>query len=144
MIQLRDYARYELLQEIRAVALRLESRMNELAREIYNQIQEQSKAVEPSYILPSFETISLHTPEFKEALTDLDIERFHKIFATFKGTKAFFEKNEKEMMKESLYKELQIEVHDYVEQIHEIIEREYLSQWDHVVKHLKQDTTDHI
>ena len=143
MIQLIDYAGYELLQEIRAVALRLESRMNELAREIYNQIQEQSKAVESSYILPSFDKITLETPDFKQALTDLNVERFNKIFATFKGTKAFFEKNEKEMMKESLFNELQQEVHDYVEEMREVMELEYLSQWDHVSKNLKQKSIDH-
>src|SRR5699024_1477834 len=98
-----DYAGYELVQELRAVSLRVESYMHSLADDAYVDVKEKIAAIDQRILLPALSEFDFITPEYEQAFTDLDNSIFQKSLALFKGTKAFFVKNEKETMKENIY-----------------------------------------
>lgn len=144
LIHLIDYIGYELLQESRAVSLRLESRLRELTDEFYKQVKTECKSIEPSYILPSLDLPTFHTPAYEQAFSNIDMEIFKKSLGTFKGTKAFFEKNEKEVMKEDIYNSLHPNIKQYIKENKKLMHQSYVSQWDHLTSSLKQTVLENM
>src|SRR5699024_10624132 len=49
-----DYVGYELLQEVRAISLRIEAYIKELLQNMYEQMQEEIKNLDDTFVLPSF------------------------------------------------------------------------------------------
>ena len=133
-----DYVGYELLQEVRAVSLRIEAYMKELLKNTYEQIQEEIASIDKTFIIPSLTDTNIETPEYKQALIDIDMNIFTNTIKMFKNTRSFFEQNEREKMKESFYNLLQPLAKDYLEQQKEIMENAYQAQWDNEVNRLKQ------
>lgn len=133
-----DYVGYELLQEVRAVSLRIEAYMKELLKNTYEQIQEEIASIDKTFIIPSLTDTNIETPEYKQALIDIDMNIFTNTIKMFKNTRSFFEQNEREKMKESFYNLLQPLAKDYLEQQKQIMENAYQAQWDNEVKMLKQ------
>lgn len=133
-----DYVGYELLQEVRAVSLRIEAYMKELLKNTYEQIQEEIASIDKTFIIPSLTDTNIETPEYKQAFMDIDMNIFTNTIKMFKNTRSFFEQNEREKMKESFYDLLQPLAKDYLEQQKQIMENAYQAQWDNEVKMLKQ------
>ncbi|MGM8366546.1 dynamin family protein [Virgibacillus sp. W0181] len=144
LVRLIDYTGYELLQELRAVSLRLEARIKELTIEMQNQIQAKCKEVEPSYLLPSPNMDEFDTPAYDQAFANININKFDKIVKAFKGTKSFFEKNEKEVMKDNIYESLSPEIKQYIQTNKELMEQEYIHQWNDITDSLKEAITNNI
>ncbi|SHF54479.1 dynamin family protein [Ornithinibacillus halophilus] len=124
-----DYVGYELLQEVRAVSLRIESYLDDLLKEIYQELTKNVTRIDERFILPSLNDLKLSTPEYEQGLESLDMMKFDKALSLFKGTKAFFVNNEKEIMKEAIYKALSPEVKDYLSTIDQQMEDAYKNQW---------------
>src|SRR5690606_2690269 len=87
--------------------------------------------------LPKWTQEELETPNYEKAFTDLNLGVFDKVLASFKGTKAFFEKNEKEQMKEELYEILAPLAKEYIEANKEVMTNDYIAQWQNVVEKMK-------
>lgn len=96
-----DYIGYELLQEVRAVSLRIESLMKDSAREMYNQIQFDIKQMDEHFIIPSVDELHFVTPNLEQAYTLLDDRTFTRALKQYKNPKTFFEQNEREKMKDA-------------------------------------------
>ncbi|WP_106497509.1 dynamin family protein [Lentibacillus sp. Marseille-P4043] len=151
MIQLRkntdgllDYIGYELVQELRAVSLRVESYVQSLAQDAYAELNEKSTQIDKKLMLPGLASFDLTTPEYQQAFTELDQHIFQKSLALFKSTKAFFEKNEKEQMKEEMYQTLAPFAQQYIDENKGIMVESYRKQWDHVIKTVQQKTCKNI
>ncbi|MGY0691684.1 dynamin family protein [Virgibacillus sp. FSP13] len=151
MIQLRkntdgllDYIGYELVQELRAVSLRVESYMQSLAKDAYLEFNEKSTQIDKKLMLPGLASFDLTTPEYQQAFTGLDQQVFQKSLTLFKGTKAFFEKNEKERMKEEIYQTLVPFAQQYIDENKEKMVETYRKQWDQVIKSVQQKTRKNI
>ncbi|MDL4839561.1 dynamin family protein [Aquibacillus rhizosphaerae] len=129
---------FELAQEFRAVSLRLEFFINNKAYEINDYLDYLSKQVETGIALPNIEKTDIETPLFKSAFTELDRTVFDKVLGLFKNTKAFFEKNEKEKMKEELYSSLNKYIDTYVNENDQLLQDHYLHEWNQIVEGLKQ------
>lgn len=125
-----DYLGYELLQEMRAVSLRIEAYMKTLDQEVYGDFREKIKPIDDTFLLPVFDDVTLDTPLFEQALSTLDLTLFKTTLAQFKSTKAFFEQNERVAMKEDLYKVMSPFMEQYVEEIQSVMEQAYLAQWN--------------
>ncbi|MFC4557256.1 dynamin family protein [Virgibacillus kekensis] len=134
-----DYAGYELLQELRAVSLRIESFIQELTKTVYQDYMKKSTQVDEDFMLSDVETPKLETPEYDQALTDLDIKNFHPELKKFNGTKAFFVRNEKEKMKEEIFDRLQPFAKAYLEKHHKTMEDSYISQWDVIIENMNKE-----
>ncbi len=133
-----DYVGYELLQEVRAVSLRIEAYMKELLKNTYAQIQEEIEAIDQTLIIPSISDTNLETPEYKQAFTDIDMNIFNQALKIFKNTRSFFEQNEREKMKDAFYESLQPLAKEYLELQQKIMENAYQTQWVNEVNTLKQ------
>lgn len=138
LVNLLDYTGYELLQELRAVSLRIEAYLSELQDEVYQDVNNKVKQIDDTFMLPSLNAIDLETPEYKQALLERDVESFDKAIARFRGTKAFFVKNEKEKMKEDIYRLLAPSINDYIKGSREQMESSYCNQWTQILQSIKK------
>ncbi|WP_339215119.1 dynamin family protein [Ornithinibacillus sp. FSL M8-0202] len=143
-IDLLDYAGYETLQEARAVSLRMEAFMKEQQIDLIDNFKHTLTKLDENFGLPAFDTVNLDTPEFTQPLQDMNLSAFQKSYALFKSTKSFFEKNEKEKMKESIYEILQPEIQSYLMQTEEIMKEAYGKQWQTIVTTITEEINSEI
>lgn len=134
-----DYCGYELLQEARAVSLRIEAYIHEQNVEWMQVYKEKISEVDHDFSLPTFQSVELSTPEYIQPLQDLDISLFKQAFSYFKGTKSFFEKNDKEKMKDVMYQIIEPEIQRFTEQTKLIMSDAYSQQWESLVNQNIQD-----
>lgn len=139
-----DYIGYELLQEIRAVSLRMESYIKTLLKELYNQLQHEINNIDDAFIIPSLHDSVLTTPEYEQAFDDIEMSVFNDVLKTFKNTKSFFEQNEREQMKDSFYEVLKPYTERYLDQNKTIMQAEYKNQWENEVNNMKTHITSEI
>ncbi|WP_429340168.1 dynamin family protein [Ornithinibacillus bavariensis] len=139
MLDLLDYTGFELLQEARAVSLRVESYLNEQFMECRESYQYQFNQIEKEFRLSISKEIDWVTPEYHQALQKIDLSIFQSAFSLFKGTKAFFEKNEKEKMKDSLYELLAPFIEEYVRDVQVYMVNDYGKQWSSLVERMKAE-----
>lgn len=133
MNDLVDYTGYELLQEVRAVSLRIEAFIRMLLKEANNNIVEQVKAIDNRFIVSALSDISFDTLEYKQPLSYIENQELITPLNSFKGTKSFFEKNEKEVMKEAIYKLLSPYINNYLDDINNLMFDAYNQQWNNTI-----------
>src|SRR5699024_8197465 len=74
------------------------------------------------------------TPSYEQAFLTIDTGSFQAELNRFKGTKSFFEKNEKEKMKDGLLQQLKPFVKQYIEAHEQIMTVDYEEQWHALLK----------
>ena len=139
-----DYVGYELLQEVRAVSLRIEAYMKDLLKSTYEEIQHGIEKVDKTFIIPSLNESEIDTPNYEQAFSNIDLSIFNQALKVFKNTRSFFEQNEREKMKEKFYEILQPEAKQYLDEQRKVMEEAYDKQWIQLVNDLKQRITDEI
>ncbi|WP_052345775.1 dynamin family protein [Paucisalibacillus sp. EB02] len=143
-MDLLDYCGYELLQEARAVSLRIEAFINEQNVELMEVYKQKINEVDKDFTLPALQSVNLTTPDYLQPLQDLDVRMFKQAFSLFRGTKSFFEKNEKEKMKGVMYQILVPEIQQFTEQTKITMTDSYGQQWDSLVSQNVQDIQNEI
>lgn len=139
-----EYVRFELNQELQAVSLRIEGYSLQLANEVYQEIQVENKKVNSLFTLPSQFDYELTTPEYEEKLTDLNKKDFQQALNKYKGTKAFFVQNEREIMREELYTILQPTLKNFIEINEKEMRTGYLNQWEQLIEAMKNSTKERL
>lgn len=139
-----EYIQFELNQELQAVSLRLEGYSLELANEVYRVFQMQSKEINMLFTLPNRFNYELATPEYENKLNDIVKKDFHHILGRYKGTKAFFVQNEKEVMKDELYQVILPAVKAFIHTNQEYMVSGYLQQWRQLMDLMKKSTNDRL
>ncbi|WP_173916370.1 dynamin family protein [Halobacillus sp. Marseille-Q1614] len=91
---------FEMNQEIRAVSIRMESFIKERLQQQHDELELQMQKIR-SITLSYYEWERLNAPVVNYTLP-LQVEDLSSILAQFKGTKSFFEQNEKEKIKDQL------------------------------------------
>jgi len=129
MQKLLDYTGYELLQEIRAVALRMEAYMRDLFQEADSGLETDTNKIDPNFIASSATEPEWETPNFDMAFKEMNVDVFETDLAIFKGTKSFFVKNEKDIMKEAIYQTLVPYIKDYIVDAESSMNQSYSAQW---------------
>ncbi|GAB4073632.1 dynamin family protein [Barrientosiimonas marina] len=138
LMNLLDDVGYDLLQELRAVSLRIESLIRDMQQELFEHYKSQSSSIDEAFILPDAEPPELMTPEFQQAFLELESSDFAKELKQFNGTKAFFVKNEKETMMTELFNRLYPYAQNYIAVYEEKMRDAYLQQWSHILDESKQ------
>lgn len=123
-----DYVGYELLQEVRAVSIRLESYINNLFKDHYEQISDELLSIDDIITLANYEEQRFTTPDYKQAFDSIDMNIFQDALKTFRNLRAFFEQNEREQMKDVFYELLQPEVDSYLETEQKLMTTSYKEQ----------------
>src|SRR5699024_6926290 len=78
------------------------------------------------------------------AFLDIDYSKFDHALKTFKNTKSFFEKNEREKMKDMFYEILDDESKIYLDENEVIMKQSYDEQWDSITHDLMNDINKEI
>ncbi|RWZ60344.1 hypothetical protein EQV77_03360 [Halobacillus fulvus] len=104
-----DDVNYEMGQELSAVSLRIERLLQDLIHQELRNLEQQVKRIRRTIHLQAGDWEPLSTPTITEKCT-IEPATETKIIKGFKNTRAFFEKNEKETMKENLSNELSPEL----------------------------------
>ncbi|WP_226034832.1 dynamin family protein [Aquibacillus saliphilus] len=128
---------YELAQELRAVSLRIELFINQKATEFNQTLSTKSSETDKELTLSEFQQYTFETPIFESAFLNLDTSVFYKALAIFKNTKSFFEKNEKEAMKDEIFNILSPYVQSYLSSQKEKIILTYKQQWERLTDDIR-------
>jgi small GTP-binding protein len=135
---------YDLAQEMRATALRVEKFVTNKLLEFTNHLIEKLLSVYEGLPLSSDHNWSFETPQFAIALRDLTPETFAKALSMYKNAKSFFEKNEKQKMSAEIEKILHQPVKDYLIQHQKLMEGYYLQEFRTFVEDVKSQLTQDI
>lgn len=133
-----NYSSQELLQEIRAVSLRIENYLRELMEEVDADVRKNIQAINTKFIMPSSIQLDLQTPEYDQAFQHLTEKPFEHVLATYKGTKAFFVNQEREQMKEHIYEILLPFIEEYIAEMAVRMKDVYFKQWEEIVLNRQQ------
>ncbi|HZW69199.1 MAG TPA: dynamin family protein [Pseudogracilibacillus sp.] len=140
-----DYVGYELLQEVRAVSLRLESYINKLFKDHYEQMTEELRLIDESMTIANFEEERFTTPEYAQAFTQINMALFQNALKVFKNLRSYFEQNEREQMKELFYDALEPEIVHYLNEQQLIMQDDYLAQltssYEQILNEIKEEVT---
>lgn len=139
-----EYISFELYQELQAVALRIEAFIQSEGENLYESFQKKSLNTDNIFELSKWNAIEVETPEFDRAFEAMDYTIFNKAINNFKGTKAFFEKNEKEQMKDELYKTIQPMMKEYISQNKFVMNEAYKEVWSVVESDIKHTASSAI
>ncbi|OAH55847.1 hypothetical protein AWH48_03995 [Domibacillus aminovorans] len=93
---------YDLAQEMRATSIRVENHGVKLLHEKQVRLTNKASLIEPELLLSHLDAPKLVVPDFDPAFTEVPREPFAKPLSLFKNARAFFEKNEKQVMMKEL------------------------------------------
>lgn len=144
MEHLLDYAGYELLQEVRAACLRVEKFMHETVREYGAGIDEKLRGIDSRLSLSTIDESDFQTPDLQQPFTSLTADDFKEALASFRGTKAFFVKREKEQMKDDIYQMLEAPIDQYLKHAADLLINHYHDQMEVTLKDGAQSFIDEI
>ncbi len=106
---------YDLAQELRATALRLEKFLNKTGASLVKQWEEALAVHAAGLRLAAYAPQSIETPAFEEELPIPSLDLFRPALALFKNTKDFFELDGKTRVRDELEKLMQEPVARYLE-----------------------------
>ncbi|QSS98373.1 dynamin family protein [Pontibacillus sp. ALD_SL1] len=136
---LKEMIEHELLQELRAVTIRLETFTNTTAKEWRRDLEEKCKREIAPISLPYYEDKKILTPEIQPQLsTSKNDKAIEQALGLFKNTKAFFEHNEKEKMKDALLEDLLPKVESVIKANDDLLIHYYLSEWNKLTEEYKE------
>lgn len=134
----------ELVNELKAVSVRIEYFLNQIAGEWNEDLKEKCKQVGNFTSLPNVDTLEAETPEFQEPFEEEDNQKLSQPLKMFKNTKAFFEGNEKEEMKNKLQNVFEPIVQSYIEYNQQFLQSYYQPLWGKMVSTHKQKIKENV
>lgn len=137
--ELLRFIAYDLAQEMRATALRVENFLNKSAARVLRKMEEAIGRTAPHCSLEPFQPAKPATPELPEELKGTGSPEFTKVLSLFKNAGHFFEKNGKAVMRDRLESLLQGPVNLYLEDCTGILRAYYLQAYKNLVETMKAD-----
>src|SRR5690625_7337978 len=108
--------------------------MKQLISGVFVDFKTRSHDIDRDIMLPMHDVEDLDTPAYEQAFLTIDTGSFQAELNRFKGTKSFFEKNEKEKMKDGLLKQLKPFVKQYIETHEQKMTVYYEEQWSALIE----------
>ena len=135
---------YDLGQEMRATALRMEKYINNSAKRLHDRMSDIAQQNAPKLILEDYRARSFETPEFPESLPNYRAEDYASILNLFKSAKDFFERNGKQVVQDGLEKQLQTPVSAFLEAAGSVLKGEYGAWFVSTVDELKAESSSQV
>jgi hypothetical protein len=132
---------YDLAQEMRATALRVEKFVNKGGARIYDRLAEVTAGAAPKLSLLPYQPRSFATPDFTDTLPGYAASDFASILSMFKNGREFFEKNGRAAMQEALEKALQAPVSQYLDAATRMLKDVYMAALDTTASDLRGEAT---
>ncbi|MBH8609244.1 dynamin family protein [Thermoactinomyces sp. CICC 10521] len=129
VLQMVDFMRRDLLQELRATSLRMERWLNDRQDAFMANLTNNCLAVNGEIPLVPERESSYPSPDFPEPLAELSLASFKKAISCFKNAKTFFEKNEKEKMREEMEQVLEPAIAAFLDEQKRLLTGYYLEEW---------------
>ncbi|WP_226579133.1 dynamin family protein [Halobacillus litoralis] len=131
--QLNDEVCYEMLQEVKAVCVRLERFIGDLTQQTHQRIEDELAGIRSSIRLDYYDVKHLPLPDLSGEIRLSDREKSqHRKY--FRNTKAFFEKNEKEEMKKAISSSISVVLNHELDDLSQTVVNHYQKQWGSVYK----------
>jgi small GTP-binding protein len=130
---------FDLAQEMRATSLRVEKFIVKKLHERFVKLEKEIQFIHKELPISNLETYEFTTPEFAIGLEHIDETRFKKALSFYKNAKAFFEHDEKRLMKDELEKQLQQPVADYLAENEKRLAAQYIEEFMKAVQQLNMD-----
>ncbi len=127
---------FDLAQEMRATIVRMERFVEKLFVDYQTALKRNLQSVNNDLSFSVFEAGKWEEIDFPSAFKDLNSQLFTKAMSYFKNPKSFFEKNEKRLMSEELYKNLNGPADEYLKQEGDRLKRHYENEVSRKLKHL--------
>ncbi|UOQ42796.1 dynamin family protein [Halobacillus salinarum] len=128
---------HEMKQELQAVSLRIERLIRDMAAEKKQVLEKNLQQIRTVLLLSTPELDQLASPELSLEFT-MKPKEYEDILKGFKSTKAFFEKNEKEIMKDSLSARISPLLQQQLQSGEEILKQHYTALWEEQFSQLKK------
>lgn len=128
MNELLRYSGFEFVQEIQAIALRVEAEVTKQLMAHYEETKDQLQSFESAFLLPVIDKPKLDTPHIDDPFGTFDYKAFQSALK-YAGMKAFFVQNDKDRMRDDIYDMLKPSIESYTEQIKQMMRDTYVSQW---------------
>ncbi len=125
--ELLNEVEFEMNQEIKAVTLRIEVFIKELVDQYKKDYETEIRGINRSLTLSNIEWHTIAPPSIDQKLS-LHEKELSDVLQLFKGTKSFFEHNEKERMKEKFSERVSTPLHDAIYKVKYTIEKYYIEQ----------------
>ncbi|MBA2173958.1 dynamin family protein [Halobacillus locisalis] len=120
---------FEMKQELRAVSLRIERMLENMMVNEKDRIEKELRTIENALRLQMPEWEPLDVPRF-ESVWSLSDKEVNSLSKEFKNTRSFFEKNEKEELKEDLLKRISPELKAALHKEQQTIQTYYQNHWE--------------
>lgn len=134
---------FDLAQEMRATALRVENFSTELLTGLFAKIEKNLNQIDENYTFAAYEKPDFQSPTFENALQDLEKAEFNGILAHFRNPRHFFEKGGKTAMRDDLQDRLRKPAADYLESNKSSLKNQYqdtfLQEMEQLKKRLSQE-----
>ncbi|WP_085508612.1 dynamin family protein [Thalassobacillus devorans] len=134
---------YEFNQELRAVSLRIEAFLNDSLLQMNQDLERHLQEIRDKFELGDMDSKNLEHPAFDFQIA-FDAEQTKAILQKFKGTKKFFEQNEKELVKEDLKEAVDPIIKAQLQQAEQDIQDKYRKQWKEIVERFETIKTEEI
>ena len=133
-----DDINFEMKQELRAVSLRIERMLEEMMMYEKERVEKELLTIEDALRLQMPEWEPVAVPQFENgwSLSEKEMNRLSK---EFKNTRSFFEKNEKEEMKEDLLALVSPELKQALDKEERTIQSYYQDQWENRYETYRRD-----
>ncbi|MBM7552556.1 dynamin family protein [Thalassobacillus pellis] len=129
---------YELNQELRAVSLRMEAYLNKTASKVKEEAGIELHKVRNDFELATMEERNFNEPSFQRYISYEEVN-MGEIFPLFRGTKRFFENNEKEHLKETLAGQIDPLLKKCLESSHQEYQQIYLTEWKDLISGVRKN-----
>ncbi|MEH7418227.1 dynamin family protein [Neobacillus drentensis] len=137
---------YDFAQELRATTVRLDRFTNNLLRDYQERLTRNLLELNQDLSFSLFEKKESNPIDFPIAFRDINPQQFSKALSYFKNPKSFFEKNEKKLMSDELYKILNDFADDYLEneaaRLNQHYDSELNDNFSHLIRQMHEQAED--
>lgn len=137
--ELIEFIGFDLAQELRATALRVENAVMHSSKEVIKNLSLKAETVQNGIHFPMDVTQSFTSLAFNPAFDRKDAQQFESVLSLFKNSKIFFEQNGKEQMKNRLREIVDSPVQSYLDQNKGRIEDYYIEVFNMELVKLKEN-----
>lgn len=140
--ELVHFIAFDLSQEMRATALRVEKYMEKSGAQLLEKLERHINR-EDFHVHP-WESKTFATPEFESTLPKEMVSSLKGTLSMFKSTKQFFEQGGQDLMRQKLEEQFQQPVQTYVDQAEQVLLSYYVREYIELIEKAKERTTNDL
>jgi hypothetical protein len=137
--ELVHFISFDLSQEMRATALRVEKYMGKSGTQLLEKLERHINR--DDFHVHPWESKTFATPEFESTLPKEMVASFKGTLSIFKSTKQFFEQGGQDQMRQKLEEQFQAPVQTYVDYAEQILLAYYVQEYIDQIEKAKERTT---